>query len=89
MSGQSQNRMVYIDQHGNARCMSAKAISAMPSEFVDCLTALCADMQLALDCLDEFGGVPVPVALAILRNMEPALAAIDMAVRCARKAEVN
>ena len=82
MSDQPQNRMVYIDQHGKPQCVSAKAVPAIPSEFGDCLKTLCADMQLALDCIDEFGGVPVPVAKAILRNMEPAHAAIDMAVRC-------
>lgn len=89
MSDQPQNRMVYIDQHGNAKCVSAKAVSAMPSEFGDCLQTLCADMLIALECIDLFGGIPVPVAKAILRNMEPAHAAIDMAIHCSPKVEVH
>lgn len=88
MSDQPQNRLVYIDQFGDVKCISAKVVNAVPSEFGDCLKTLCCDMQLALDCIDEFGGVPVPVAKAILRNMEPAHAAIDMAIRCSPKVEV-
>jgi hypothetical protein len=40
-------------------------------------------MWLAIECLDQFGGIPLPVAREILRNMEPARAAIDMCVRMA------
>lgn len=88
MSDQPQNRMVYIDQYGDVQCISAKAVSTIPSEFGDCLKTLCSDLQLALDCIELFGGVPECVAKAVLRNMEPAHAAIDMAVRCSRKVEV-
>ncbi len=90
---QPQNRLAYINQYGEVRCVSAKVVAEVPSEFDDCLRALCADMQLALDCIAEFGGVPLPVAKAILRNMEPALTAIDLAVRLTvsipQKSEVN
>ena len=89
MSDQPVSRVAYIDQFGDVKCVSAKGAKPIPSEFGDCLQTLCDDLQLALDCLKLFGGVPVPVAKAILRNMEPAHAAIDMAIRCSPKAEVT
>ena len=87
MPAKPQDRMVYIDAAGDPQCVSVKFIAAVPSAFEDLFTALSADMQLALDCMKLFGGVPVPVAQAILRNMEPAHAAIDMALRCANPAK--
>jgi hypothetical protein len=63
------------------QCYSTKAVGQLPSEFESALKAICADMELALDCLKIYGGIPLPVAKAILRNMEPAHAAIDMCVR--------
>jgi hypothetical protein len=83
------SRIAYIDQFGDVKCLSPKAVNAIPSEFGDCLKALSADLQLAIDCIDMFGGVPVPVAKAILRNMEPAHAALDMALHCSPKVEVH
>jgi len=48
------------------------------------------DLQLALDCIAIWGAIPIPVAKAILRNIEPAHAAIDMAIRCSpAKAKVS
>lgn len=77
----AEDRLVYADQSGTVRCASAAALARLPEEFEPALTALAADLQLALDCIAVFGGVPTPVLLAILRNIEPAHAAIDMAVR--------
>lgn len=83
--GQAPSRLVYTDQTGTVRCVSREAIRELPEEFSETLTALCHDLQLALDCIAVFGGVPTPVALAILRDIEPAHAAIDMAVRGGKK----
>jgi hypothetical protein len=83
------DRIVSIDQRGKLQCISAKAVAAVPSDFITVLNTLCNDMQLALDCLDQFGGVPLPVARAILRNMEPAHDAIDMCVRMAGSQKVE
>ena len=82
------NRLVYIDQHGDPQCVSAKAVLDA-HELHDALSALAADMELALDCIRTFGGVPLPVARAILRNIEPAHAAIDMAIRCSPPKEAS
>jgi hypothetical protein len=87
MPTETRDRVVYIDQYGDVQCASSKLIAAIPSEFAEALTALTADLELALDCLRIFHGVPIPVAKAILRNIEPAQAAIDMAVRCSSSAE--
>ena len=87
MSNKPESRLAYIDQDGRPQCVSAKAVSAMPTEFEGVLGALCADMQLALDCMEQFGGIPLPVAKAILRNFEPAKAAIDVCIRMAGDAE--
>lgn len=83
------NRIVYIDGHGGPQCFTVTGgVVNIPAEFNSALTALCGDLQLALECIKLFGGVPIPVAKAILRNAEPAHAAIDMAVRnAAPKAE--
>lgn len=83
------DRLICIDQNGKPLCISDKAIKPMPSEFGDCLKTLCGDLQLALDCIDVFGGVPECVARTILRNMEPAHTAIDIAIRCLPKNEVH
>jgi hypothetical protein len=74
------DRIAYIDSRGNPQCVSCKSLADVPSEFNCVLNVLCTDLELALDCLRTFGGIPLPVAKAILRNMEPAHAAIDMAV---------
>jgi hypothetical protein len=87
MTAQDEDRVVYIDHAGKAQCVSAKAVAKLPTSFDEALTTLCADIQLALDCIRLLGGVPIPVAEAILRNIEPAQAAIDMAVRCANATE--
>jgi hypothetical protein len=58
------------------QCVSAKAVSTVPSEFRGVLRDLCADLELALECLEIFGGIPIPVAQAILRNLEPAHATL-------------
>ncbi len=89
MNANPQDRLVYTDTSGTVRCISGNALAAMPEEFGEVLTALCADLQLALDCINVFGGVPTPVALAILRNIEPAHAAIDLAVRSGRNQKGN
>jgi hypothetical protein len=75
------NRLAYIDSHGKPQCVSCKSLADVPSEFIGSLKALHSDLELALECLSIFKGIPLPVAKAILRNIEPAHAAIDMAVR--------
>ena len=77
----------FTDHTGNLRCADTKAFAPVPTEFCNVLIVLAADLQLALECIDAFGAVPIPVAEAILRNIEPAHAAIDMAVRAARTSE--
>ena len=77
----STDRLVYTDANGSVHCVSPKALAALPSEFEDTLTELILNLQLALDCNATFGGIPTPVAMALLRNIEPAHAAIDLAVR--------
>ena len=77
----STDRLVYTDTNGSIHCISPAALAALPSEFEDALTELILNLQLALDCNATFGGIPKPVAMALLRNIEPAHAAIDLAVR--------
>jgi hypothetical protein len=72
---------LYFDRSDHLRCLSSKALAAIPEDFKDCLQTLSDDIQLALDCLRIFGGVPIPVAKAILRNADLTYTAIDMAVR--------
>lgn len=62
MPAQPSDRVVYIDQYGDVQCASSKSVAAIPSEFADALTALSADLELALDCLRIFKGIPIPVA---------------------------
>jgi hypothetical protein len=75
------SRLVYTDATGTVRCVSAQSLAALPIEFLSVLDELARNLQLALDCCAVFGGVPTPVALAILKNIEPAHTAIDLAVR--------
>lgn len=79
--------LTYRNQNGNLVEMSFNALAQIPTDFSGALNVLINDLQLALDCIDLFGAVPVPVAQSILRNIEPAHAAIDMAVRAAHTPE--
>jgi hypothetical protein len=81
MSATANDNLIYIDQRGELACVSPKAIAEISEQFNDVLVALSIDLQVALDCLHIWGGIPIPVAKAILRNIEPAHAAIDMAIR--------
>ena len=44
------------------------------------LEVLASDMLLAIECVEIFGGIPRPVAEAIVRNIDPIVAAIDQAL---------
>jgi hypothetical protein len=83
MSNNPENRMVYMDENGAAQCVVSKALVTIPSEFGDVLTTLDANIQLALACIETWGAIPIPVARAVLRSLEPARAALDLAIRCA------
>jgi len=82
------DRMVYMRMHEVAtddipRSISGRDLARVPAEFTGVLTALSGDLQLALDCIPVFGGMPIQVARALLRNLEPARAAIDYAIKTA------
>lgn len=81
MSSHSQNRAVYLHEDGSLHCITKRSCAQVPFEFSVSLLELYANLQLALDCVPVFGGVPIPVAKAILCNIEPVQAALDMAVR--------
>ena len=83
------DRIITVDERGKAQCHSCKAIADVPSDFIGTLKALSSDLELAMDCMKVFKGIPLPVAKAILRNLEPALAAIDMCVRMAENASIE
>ena len=80
----AQDRMVYIDSEG-PQCIEAKGLVQIPAEFDDVLITLHRDLGTAIDCARIFGGVPRPVAEAVLMNLEPARCAIDLAVNRDRK----
>jgi hypothetical protein len=81
----SADRMVYIRMGGEPGCMTAKDTVKFPAEFERNLKALADDLSLALDCVAIFGGIPIPLAKAILRNIEPVTAALDLAIKSQRK----
>ena len=77
-----QDRMPYIDANGDMRCVTRSgALVAIPAEFKDTLQTLRCDIELALECIQVWGGVPLPVAKAILRGMDQAVAAIDLGLK--------
>ena len=82
MTAQDEDRVVYIDHAGKAQCVSAKAVAKLPTSFDEALTTLCADMhmQSLTQRARQYQHFNV-------RNIEPAQAAIDMAVRCANATE--
>jgi hypothetical protein len=65
-------------RRGKMHCAESVTI---PAGFFKTLDALADDMRLAIECISIFGGVPVPLAKAILRNIDPAIAAINMALK--------
>ena len=76
------DRVVSINHFGETQCVThADGVLSLPAEFKDALQVLCDYLQLALDYIELFGGVPVPVAKAILRSAEPAHAAIDLTMK--------
>jgi hypothetical protein len=82
------SHLTYADARGQIRCVSPQAVAAIPAEFERVLDELCDEIRLALECIALFGGVPIPVARAILRRMEPAHAAIDLRLAAPRKDEL-
>lgn len=74
--------VTYMDANGDVACVTAEGgVLKIPAEFGGSLRTLDGDLRLALDCIEVFGGIPIPVAKAILRGMEPAHTAIDMAIK--------
>ena len=69
--------------------ISNRAIATIPVEFACSLTVLSGDLSLALQYIDLVGGIPLPVAKAILRNIEPVKTAIDLAINNATAAAEN
>jgi hypothetical protein len=81
VSAQTEDRLVYTGPDGDVHCISSKALVTIPAEFEETIATLCSDLRLMRDCVLVFGGVPRPVAEAILLNLGPAQAAFDMAMR--------
>ena len=74
--------VTYVDAKGDVACVTAeRGLIRIPVEFNGTLQTLDRDLRLALDCVEVFGGIPIPVLQAILRSIEPAQAALDMALR--------
>jgi len=74
--------LTYVDHTGQLACITASGGTLLiPAEFKDALQVLSNDLLLALDCIEAFGGVPLPVAQAILRNIEPTHTALDLAFK--------
>jgi hypothetical protein len=77
----AEDRVITFDEKGCLRCLHPKVAVDLPAEFSVPFYALADDMSLATECLELFGSIPLPVARAILRNMEAVRAGIDLAVR--------
>jgi hypothetical protein len=69
----SADRLVYIDRVGVPHCATCEGTIPAPPGFVDQLTALRNDIDLAVDCIGIFGGVPIPVKQAICKNLNAVL----------------
>lgn len=81
------DRLVYTDRVGDVACITRHAgIARIPAEFRPDLLALSGDLCFALDCMAAFGGIPVPVAKAILRNLDSAQTAIDLGLKSGKAA---
>jgi hypothetical protein len=71
-----------VNGNGELVCVTAEGgVIKIPAEFNRAVCALSNDLNLAFDCLEVFGGIPIPIAKAILRNLEPAHAALDLALK--------
>ncbi len=81
MSAQPQDRMVYLKGNNGPRCITAKDLVPIPADFIAASVKLSRDLRLALDCFLAFGGVPRALAQDVLRNLEPAQAGFDLAVK--------
>jgi hypothetical protein len=76
------DRIITTRPNGEFICVTKDGgVIALPSEFATTLQALRADLDLALECIEVFHGIPIPVAKAIQRNLEPAQAALDLALK--------
>ncbi len=76
---------VYVNGAGELRCVENHGCIQIPEEFSTVLPALAGYLALAQECIELLGGIPKPVAQAILRNLEPARAALDLALRGAHR----
>ena len=85
----SEDRMVYLDGQGELACATAQGLVNLPSDFEDALISLGREVDLAIDCMPTFGGIPRPVAEALRKRLEVAQCAIDLALRGTQKAKVH
>jgi hypothetical protein len=84
---ESEDRIAYVDGNGDAKCIVRQAgLVKIPAEFKDALRMLRCDLELALECVDLWGGVPAPVAMAILRGQDLVVAALDMGLKSGKAA---
>jgi hypothetical protein len=78
----SEDRLAYVDSNGDMKCVTRSAsVVAIPAEFRDALRRLRSDLDLALECIELWGGVPVPVTRAILRGTDQTIAALGAGLK--------
>jgi hypothetical protein len=61
------------DRSGLPHCATCEGVIPAPPGFKDELAALRNDIDLALDCIGIFGGVPIPVKQAICKHLSAVL----------------
>jgi hypothetical protein len=67
MSDGARNVLTYLDL--GLQCVGGPGCIEISAESREKLSTLYADLGLAIDCLEVFGGVPIPVKQAVLRGM--------------------
>ena len=84
----SEDRVAYVDGNGDMKCIVRDgALVKIPAEFKDALRMLRSNLDLALECVEVWDGVPAPVAKAILRGLDLVVVGLDMGLKAGKAAQ--
>jgi len=85
---EGKDRIAYVDSNGDMKCIVCDgALVKIPTEFKEALRMLRSDLDLALECVEIWDGVPAPVATAILRGLDLVVVGLDMGLKAGKAAQ--
>jgi hypothetical protein len=80
-TGEDRTVITYLDGDGKPTCTVFEGVVEPSPAWPLAMQVLANDLQLAIECMSIFGGVPIPVAEAIIRGAKEVCEGLDSLVR--------